>query len=95
MNQAIRSRVYGKGNRHHVEFMVDLCGMNETEAAVFRLLHDGRPDSYIEDAVGITKPTGNISGSMSGSKRCWASGKKPDLNFITYFITVLIANMRL
>lgn len=57
MNQAIRSRVYGKGNRHHVEFMVDLCGMNETEAAVFRLLHDGRSDSYIEDAVGITKPT--------------------------------------
>ena len=57
MNQAIRSRVYGKGNRHHVEFMVDLCGMNKTEAAVFRLLHDGRSDSYIEDTVGITKPT--------------------------------------
>ena len=57
MNQAIRSRVYGKGNRHHVEFMVDLCGMNETEAAVVRLRHAGRAERYIEGSVGIKKTT--------------------------------------
>lgn len=57
MNPAVRNRVYGKGNRHHVAFMIELCGFNETEASMFRLLHDGRSDQFIEDTLGITKPT--------------------------------------
>ena len=57
MNQVIRNRVYGKGNRHHIAFLIDLCGFNDTEAQMFRLLHEGQTDQYIEDTLGITKPT--------------------------------------
>ena len=57
MNPVIRNRVYGKGNRHHIRYLIDLCGLNETEAKMFQLLHEEKPDTYIEDALGITKPT--------------------------------------
>lgn len=68
MNPVIRNRVYGKGNRHHVAFMIDLCGLNETEAKMFRLLHEGKPDTFIEDALGITKPTREALEESIGAK---------------------------
>lgn len=68
MNQALRSRVYGKGNRHHIAFMVELCGFNETEAKMFRLLHEGRSDQFIEDSLGITKPTREALEECIGAK---------------------------
>lgn len=68
MNQAIRNRVYGKGNRYHVAFMIELCGFNETEAAMFKLLHDGRSDQFIEDKLGITKPTREALEESIGAK---------------------------
>lgn len=68
MNPVIRNRVYGKGNRHHIAFMIELCGLNETEAQMFRLLHDGKPDSYIEDTLGITKPTREALEESIGAK---------------------------
>lgn len=57
MNPTIRRRVYGKGSKRHVAFMIDLCGLSTIEAQMFWLLHDGQSDTYIEDTLGITKPT--------------------------------------
>lgn len=68
MNQVLRNRVYGKGNRHHIAFLIDLCGFNETEASMFRLLHEGRSDQFIEDALGITKPTREALEESIGAK---------------------------
>lgn len=68
MNPVIRNRVYGKGNRHHVAFMIELCGFSEVEAQMFRLLHDGRSDQFIEDSLGITKPTREAIEESIGAK---------------------------
>lgn len=68
MNPVVRNRVYGKGNRHHVEFMIELCGFNDLESDMFRLLHEGKSDQYIEDALGITKPTREALESSIGAK---------------------------
>ena len=68
MNPAVRRRVYGKGNRHHVAFLIDLCGFSQTEAQMFRMLHDGASDQLIEDTLGITKPTREALEEAIGAK---------------------------
>lgn len=68
MNPVVRTRVYGKGNRHHVEFMIKLCGFNDMEASMFRMLHDGKQDQYIEDTLRISKPTREAMENSIGAK---------------------------
>lgn len=68
MNPVVRRRVYGKGNRHHVNFMIDLCGLTTAEAQMFQLLHEGRTDQFIEDSMGITKPTREAMEESIGAK---------------------------
>lgn len=68
MNPVLRARVYGKGNRHHVAFLIDLCGFNETEAEMFRLLHEGKSDQVIEGVLGITKATREALEEAIGAK---------------------------
>lgn len=57
MNQVLKHEIYGRGNRHQVEFMTALAGMNEEEAEMFAMLHDQKADGYIQDMLGIDKKT--------------------------------------
>ena len=55
MNQVLKRRVYGMGNKHHVEYIIQLTGMDEAEATMFRYLHEKRDDHYIMDMMGLDK----------------------------------------
>lgn len=55
MNQAIKYSVYGKGTKSQVEFLANLGGMNEEESQMLMMFHEGRPDDYIQDALGISR----------------------------------------
>lgn len=55
MNQYLKNMIYGKGSKKHVDFMIEISGMNETEAAVLRGLHDRKPDEVIAAELGLSK----------------------------------------
>ena len=53
MNQAIRDRFYSQGNKKHVEYVIRTSGMNEQEAELFRMLHNGAYDLLVESTLCI------------------------------------------
>lgn len=55
MNQAIRERFYSQGNKHHVEYIVQVSGMSEQEAELFRMLHNGADDLLVESTMSIDR----------------------------------------
>lgn len=57
MNQYLKHAVYGKGSQRHVNFMSELCGMNEDEKSVLQMLHERKSDLYIQEALTISKNT--------------------------------------
>ena len=55
MNQILKDKVYHLGTPKQVEFMAELGGMNEEEKKIFRLIHDGKSDLFIQEEIGISK----------------------------------------
>ena len=55
MNQALRERVYSQGNKKHIDDVVRVSGMNEQEAEIFRLMHNGADDLMVESAMCIDR----------------------------------------
>lgn len=55
MNQNLKECVYGKGNDKQVDFLANLGGMNDEEKKVFIMLHKGKPDTFIQDELGISR----------------------------------------
>lgn len=65
MNQIIKDIVYGKGNRHQVEFMAHIGGMNDEETEVFKMLHEGNAELFIQEELGLSrKAYGRIEESV-------------------------------
>ena len=55
MNQALRERFYGQGNKHHVEYIIRMSGITEQEAEIFRMLHNGADDLMVESTMCIDR----------------------------------------
>ena len=55
MNQALRERFYGQGNKKHIDYVVRVSGMNEQEAEIFRMMHNGSDDLMVESAMCIDR----------------------------------------
>lgn len=55
MNQVLKRRVYQRGTTKQALFMSELGGMTEEETKMLLLLHEGRDDQYIQDALGISR----------------------------------------
>ena len=55
MNQAIRERFYRQGNKHHVDYIIQVSGMSEQEAELFRMLHAGADDLLVESTMSIDR----------------------------------------
>lgn len=55
MNQLLKDCVYTKGTKEQIDFMAQLGGMNEEETMVFNYLHQGKSDTYIQDAIGVSR----------------------------------------
>ena len=53
MNQALRERFYSQGNKKHIDYVVRVSGMNEQEAEIFRMLHNGADDLMVESTMCI------------------------------------------
>ena len=54
MNQIIKDVVYGKGNRQQVGFIAHIGGMNEEEASVFQLIHEGKTELFIQNELNLS-----------------------------------------
>lgn len=57
MNQVLKDHVYGMGCEQEIGFLSDIGGMTGEEDAVFRLLHKGCTDLYIQEEMSIDKKT--------------------------------------
>lgn len=57
MNQVLKYTIYGKGTLEQVRFLAKIGGMNEEETQLFELLHNGSPDEYIQDVLGVSRRT--------------------------------------
>ena len=68
MNQAIKERVYGLGNKQQLEYMAELAGMLPEEKAAFMLFHEKKNDDIIEDALGLTRSSRELIESSIASK---------------------------
>lgn len=55
MNQVLKGSVYGKGTKRQIDFMAEAGGMNEEEATLFQLIHEGRTDLDIEMAMSLDR----------------------------------------
>lgn len=55
MNQEIKRCVYALGNQSDVAYIANVCGMDDTEAAVLQMWHDKRDDQFIMDSIGCGK----------------------------------------
>lgn len=55
MNQALRERFYSQGNKKHIDYVARVSGMNEQEAEIFRLMHNGADDLMVESAMCIDR----------------------------------------
>lgn len=55
MNQALRERFYSQGNKKHIDYVVRVSGMNEQEAEIFRLMHNGADDLMVESTMRIDR----------------------------------------
>ncbi len=55
MNQALRERFYSQGNKKHIDYIVRVSGMNDQEAEIFRLMHNGADDLMVESAMCIDR----------------------------------------
>ena len=55
MNQALRERFYSQGNKKHIDYVVRVSGMNEQEAELFRMLHNGADDLMVESTLCIDR----------------------------------------
>ena len=54
MNQVLKDTVYGKGTQRQVDLMVRLGGMNEEEAKMLNLLHQGKTETAIKLEMGLS-----------------------------------------
>lgn len=68
MNQVLKHDIYGRGNKQQVEFVAQLGGMNEEETKMLMMLHDQKPDSYIQDVMGIDRKAFNYIESAVRAK---------------------------
>lgn len=55
MNQVLKDSVYKKGTIRQVDFMAEVGGMNEEERAIFRLIHEGKTDIYIQQELSLSR----------------------------------------
>lgn len=55
MNQILKDAVYNLGTDEQLSFMSSISGMNEEEGDVFRLLHKGKSDIFIQQELGMSK----------------------------------------
>ena len=55
MNQALRERFYSQGNKKHIDYIVSVSGMNEQEAELFRMMHNGADDLMVESTMCIDR----------------------------------------
>lgn len=55
MNQALRERFYSQGNKKHIDYIVRVSGMNDQEAEIFRLMHNGADDLMVESVMCIDR----------------------------------------
>lgn len=55
MNQAIKERVYRCGSKKQAEYMANISGMSEEQRRMLMLLHDGKPDDFIMDTMGLSR----------------------------------------
>ena len=54
MNQVLKDCVYGKGTQRQVDLMIMLGGMNEEEAKMLNLLHQGATETAIRMEMGLS-----------------------------------------
>lgn len=65
MNQVLKDHVYGMGCEAEIGFISDIGGMTAEEDAIFRMLHKGKTDLFIQEEMGIDKKTlGRIEESI-------------------------------
>lgn len=57
MNQVLKDSVYGMGTQEQVDFLAVLGGMNEEDKTLFQLLHENKPDLFIENKMAIDRKT--------------------------------------
>lgn len=55
MNQILKDVVYGKGNRAQCDYMAAISGMSPLEREVFKLLHEGQGELYIQEELHIDR----------------------------------------
>ena len=61
MNQVLKHDIYGRGNKHQLEFVAELGGMNDEEKKILSMWHLQKADEYIQDILGLDKKTyGNV-----------------------------------
>lgn len=59
MNQILKERIYQMGTQKQINFMAHIGGMNEEEKQLFNRLHEGKPDSVIQDELNMSRKTYN------------------------------------
>ena len=60
MNQVLKRTVYQRGTKRQAEFMAAMGGMNQEETNMLLLLHEGRDDTFIQDALGISRSAAEL-----------------------------------
>lgn len=55
MNQCLKDSVYSMGTQEQVDYMKKSGGMNDEEAAVFQMLHEGKSDESIQLNLGMSR----------------------------------------
>ena len=55
MNQALGERFYSQGNKKHIDYIARISGMNDQEAEIFRLMHNGADDLMVESTMCIDR----------------------------------------
>lgn len=65
MNQVLKHEIYGRGNKHQIEFVAELGGMDEEEKKILSMWHYQKADGYIQDILGFDKKTyGNVESAV-------------------------------
>lgn len=59
MNQVLKDRVYHYGTQKQIDFIATIGGMTEEETKVFKMIHDGKSDLYIQEEIGVSRKTYN------------------------------------